>query len=78
MIIGIEYRLIRPYTPTQNGKVERSHRKNQERFYYNKIFCSFENFKKRLKYLEKEYNNFPMKPLKWLSPNEKYQEYIKG
>ena len=75
---GIRHKLIKPKTPRHNGKVERSHRKDQERFYYNKIFCSFEDFKNRLKYWEKEYNNFPMKPLKWLSPNEKYIEYIKS
>ena len=75
---GIRHKLIKPKTPRHNGKVERSHRKDQERFYYNKIFCSFEDFKNRLKYWEKEYNNFPMKPLKWLSPNEKYLEYIRS
>lgn len=73
---GIEHKIIKPKTPRHNGKVERSHRKDQERFYYNKVFCSFEDFKNRLKYWEKEYNNFPMKPLNWLSPNEKYLEYI--
>jgi len=73
---GIEHKLIKPKTPRHNGKVERSHRKDQERFYYNKVFCSFEDFKNKLKYWEKEYNNFPMKPLKWLSPNEKYKEYV--
>ena len=76
--LGIRHKLIRPKTPRHNGKVERSHRKDQERFYYDKIFYSFEDFKNRLKYWEKEYNNFPMKPLGWKSPNEKYLEYIKG
>lgn len=75
---GIRHKLIKPKTPRHNGKVERSHRKDQERFYHNKVFCSFEDFKNRLKYWEKEYNNFPMKPLNWLSPNEKYLEYIQG
>ena len=42
---GIEHKLIKPKTPRHNGKVERSHRKDQERFYYNKVFCSFEDFK---------------------------------
>ena len=76
--LGVKHKLIKPKTPRHNGKVERSHRKDQERFYYNKVFCSFEDFKNRLKYWEKEYNNFPMKPLNWLSPNEKYLEYIQG
>ena len=73
--LGIKHKLIKPKTPRHNGKVERSHRKDQERFYYNKVFCSFEDFKNRLKYWEKEYNNFPMKPLGWLSPNEKLEEF---
>ena len=76
--LGIEYRTIKPHTPKQNGKVERSHRKDQERFYYNKVFYSFEDFKNRLKKWEREYNDFPMKPLKWLSPKEKYLEYIRN
>jgi len=75
--LGIKHKLIKPYTPRHNGKVERSHRKDQERFYYNKVFCSFEDLVNRAKYWIKEYNNFPMRPLKWLSPREKYLEYIK-
>lgn len=73
--LGIKHKLIKPKTPRHNGKVERSHRKDQERFYYNKIFWSFEDFKNRLKYWEREYNNFPMKPLGWKSPNEKLKEF---
>ena len=76
--LKIKHSLIRPHTPTQNGKVERSHRKDQERFYYNKVFCSFEDLVNRAKYWIKEYNNFPMRPLGWLSPKEKYLEYIQG
>lgn len=30
---GIHHKLIRPYTPRHNGKVERSHRKDNEYFY---------------------------------------------
>ncbi|MBE5806046.1 MAG: CHAP domain-containing protein [Clostridiales bacterium] len=35
--LGIRHKLIKPYTPRHNGKVERSHRKDQERFYYKKV-----------------------------------------
>lgn len=76
--LGIKHKLIKPYTPRHNGKVERSHRKDQERFYYKKVFCSFEDLENRAKYWIKEYNNFPMKLLGWLSPREKYLEYIQG
>ena len=73
--LGIKHKLIKPYTPRHNGKVERSHRKDQERFYYNKVFCSFEDLVNRAKYWIKEYNNFPMRPLGWLSPREFIKKY---
>ena len=74
--LGIRHKLIKPKTPRHNGKVERSHRKDQERFYYNKIFFSFEDLVNRSKYWIREYNNFPMKPLRWKSPREKLEEYM--
>lgn len=74
--LGIEYSLIRPHTPTQNGKVERSHRKDQEYFYHNNIFMSLEDLREKGKRWRIEYNNFPMRPLGWLSPNEKLAEYL--
>ena len=74
--LGIEHKLIRPRTPRHNGKVERSHRKDQEIFYYKRVFVSFEDFKEKLRHWTREYNNFPMKPLNWKSPNEKYLEFI--
>ena len=74
--LGINHYKIRPRTPEHNGKVERSHRKDQERFYYKRIFISFEDFKEKLRHWNREYNNFPMQPLDWKSPNEKYLEYV--
>lgn len=73
--LGIEHKLIKPRTPRHNGKVERSHRKDQKRFYYKRVFVSFEDFKEKLRHWSREYNNFPMKPLGWKSPNEKYEEF---
>ena len=73
--LKIEYKTIKPHTPTQNGKVERSHRTDQERFYYKRVFMSYEDLKEKGKRWLKEYNNFPMSPLKWLSPKEKLLEY---
>ena len=69
--LKIKYRQIKPYTPKENGKVERSHRKDQERFYYKKVFYSFEDLRNRVK----DCNNFPMRPLGWLSPNEFLRRY---
>ena len=69
--LGIKHKLIKPRTPRHNGKVERSHRKDQERFYFQRVFINFEDFREKLQRWMNEYNNFPMKPLNWLSLNEK-------
>lgn len=71
---GIEHHLIRPYTPRHNGKVERSHRKDNEYFYATHTFYSFDDFKKQLAVHSRKYNNFPMRPLNWKSP----ADYIKA
>ena len=67
---GIRHKLIRPFTPRHNGKVERSHRKDNEEFYASHRFYSFEDFKKQLSIRQRQYNNFPMRPLNWRSPKQ--------
>ncbi len=49
-------------------KVERSHRKDNEQFYASHRFYSFDDFVKQLTVRQKQYNNFPMRPLNWKSP----------
>lgn len=71
---GIQHKLIKPYTPRHNGKVERSHRKDNEYFYATHTFYSFDDFKKQLAVHNRKYNNFPMRPLNWKSP----ADYIKA
>ena len=66
---GIRHKLIKVFTPRHNGKVERSHRKDQERFYNKHSFYSLEDYNNQLRKYNREYNNFPMRPLNWLSPN---------
>ena len=46
--LGIHHKLIRPYTPRHNGKVERSHRKDNEEFYACHKFYNFADFEKQL------------------------------
>lgn len=74
---GIRHKLIRPYTPRHNGKVERSHRKDNEYFYATHSFYSFNDFKKQLAVHSRIYNNFPMRPLAWKSPKEYIKAFIK-
>lgn len=59
--LRIKHKLIN--TLKENRKVERRLRKDQERFYYKKVFYSLENLKERGAYWRKEYNNFPIRPL---------------
>ena len=73
--LGIDYKVIKPHTPKQNGRVERSHRKDQERFYYKRVFYSLEDLRNQGKEWRKEYNTFFMRPLGWLSPNEFLKKY---
>ena len=68
--LGIHHKLIRPYTPKHNGKVERSHRKDNEEFYACHKFYCFEDFEYQLAVRQRQYNNFPMRPLNWMSPKQ--------
>ncbi len=68
--LGIRHKLIKPYTPRHNGKVERSHREDQKRFYNTHRFFSLQDFGAQLAVHLSRSNNFPMRPLGWLSPRE--------
>ena len=73
---GIKHKLIKPYTPRHNGKVERSHRKDNEYFYATHSFYSFDDFKKQLAVHNRKYNNFPMCPLNWKSPADYLYSFL--
>lgn len=74
--LGISHKLIRPFTPRHNGKVERSHRKDNEYFYATHTFYSFDDFKAQLKIHSRKYNAFPMRPLGWKSPRETLFDFL--
>jgi transposase InsO family protein len=65
---GIHHKRIKPYTPRHNGKVERSHREDQKRFYSRAVFYSFSDFRTQLKRHNYRSNRIPMKPLGFISP----------
>lgn len=73
--LGINHRRTRPYSPWQNGKVERSHKIDGERFYNRNEFTSVEDLKKKLKRYNTRYNNIAKKVLGFKSPNEIVEEY---
>jgi transposase len=74
--LNIAHDYIKPYTPRHNGKVERSHRKDNERFYNVKTFYSIKDIRGEVKKYLRSYNNFPMAPLNWNSPKQFYVNYL--
>lgn len=73
--LGIRHKLIRPYTPRHNGKVERSHREDQRRFYDTHSFYSLADFAAQLAVHRRSSNNRPMRPLQYTSPNAFLRAY---
>ncbi|MFU0831473.1 MAG: Integrase catalytic domain-containing protein [Oscillospiraceae bacterium] len=73
--LHIRHKLIRPYTPRHNGKVERSHREDPKRFYNKHHFYSLADFENQLSIYLCRSNNMPMRPLHWLSPSEFLQSH---
>ena len=74
--LHITHKLIRPRTPWHNGKVERSHRNDQERFYNYLRFYSYEDLQIQMKRYLRRSNRIPMAVLGWKSPIQKRQELV--
>ena len=74
---GIRHQFIRPRTPEHNGKVERSHRIDQEKFYRNLRFYSLEDLRKQGKAWIYRYNSTPRMVLKLRSPNQAELDSLK-
>lgn len=72
--LGIKHHKIQPRTPQHNGKVERSHRNDNERFYSYLKFYSLEDLREQGKRYLKRSNDIPMAVLKYLTPKEKRAE----
>jgi len=72
---GIEHKLIKVATPRHNGKVERSHRSDQERFYEHGKFFSLRYLKDQfIRYLG-ESNRYPLMAHHWRSASQMLQHY---
>ncbi len=68
--LGIFHHKIRPRTPRHNGKVERSHRNDNERFYSFLSFYSLDDLRYQGRLYLKRSNNIPMQVLNYLTPLE--------
>lgn len=80
---NITHKLIKPRTPRHNGKVERSHRTDNERFYRYLKFYSLDDLQKQMSAYLERWNNIPISTLKsrdgktkWLTPLEKRAELL--
>lgn len=72
---GIRHKLIAPATPRHNGKVERSHRSDQERFYNDRTFFNLKDIKNQMnRYLRKS-NRRPLSCHGWRSAQEMLEAY---
>lgn len=67
---NIIHYLIDPGKPAQNGKVERSHRTDQEMFYDRNIFRSLKELNQKIKMWNEAYNNLEHCSLDGKTPNE--------
>lgn len=74
--LGIRHKRIRPYSPWQNGVVERSHRVDNEIFYARRRFSSEEEMYKSFKRYAARTNNICRAILKFKSSNEVLREYL--
>lgn len=72
---GIIHYLIDPGKPAQNGKVERSHREDQEKFYDLNQFRSLADLQKKLVIWNTYYNNLEHCGLNGKTPNEFLKNY---
>lgn len=73
---GIRYKKTRPYSPWQNGIVERSHRTDNEKFYEKRRFKSIEDLRKAHRRYINRGNNIHRKILNFKSPNEVVKAYL--
>ena len=71
--LNIIHYLIDPGKPSQNGKVERSHRTDQEMFYDRNKFRTLADLKTKIKSWNVEYNNLEHCSLNGKTPNEMLQ-----
>jgi len=72
---GIRHKPIAVATPRHNGKVERSHRTDQERFYKDRSFYSFRYLKDQFTRYLRESNRQPLMAHGWRSASQMLRHY---
>lgn len=73
--MGIIYHRIQIATPRHNGKVERQHRQDEERFYKNMKMYNLEDGRKQLAVYQKKSNDYMKTCLGMKTPNQLVKMY---
>ena len=74
--LDIKYTKTRIATPRHNGKVERQHRQDSERFYKNLKMFNLEDGRKQLAKYQVKSNNYIKICLGFKSPNQVVEQYL--
>ncbi|MBU5449476.1 DDE-type integrase/transposase/recombinase [Acetivibrio sp. MSJd-27] len=74
--MDIIYHRIKIATPRHNGKVERQHRTDEQRFYKKMKMYNLEDGRKQLAKYNKKSNDIPKICLEFKTPNEVMAEYL--
>ena len=74
--MGIQYQRIRIATPRHNGKVERQHRTDSQRFYSRLRMFSLEDGRRQLADYQRRSNNHMKTCLNLRSPNDVLADYL--
>ena len=74
--LHMELRRTRPYSPWQNGKVERSHREDGKILYGRKVFTSEQELIRQVAKHEARYNKTAKTSLNFKNPNQVVSEYF--
>lgn len=74
--LGIKYIRTRPYSPWQNGVVERSHKIDNELFYSRRRFKSEKEMYKSFQRYSVRTNNIARRVLGFKTPNEMVEDYM--
>ena len=73
--MGIIYHRIQIATPRHNGKVERQHRQDEERFYKNMKMYNLEDGRKQLAVYQRKSNDYMKTCLGMKTPNQIVKMY---
>lgn len=74
--LGMKIKRIRPYSPWQNGKVERRHREDSKIVYNRKTFIREKDLIKQINKHQNRYNNTAKISLNFKTPNQVVKEYF--